>query len=112
MKHGAGATIEAAHDQAALMALHSLADLGMEAVADGKKDTNTNLNSGDGYVTFIILYPEPNQPIRFSFFFAYLLFVTFVKNVILYVTMLTCMICFFAQNHFLAYVCIFSFSHT
>lgn len=52
MKHGAGATIEAAHDQAALMALHSLADLGMEAVADGKKDTNTNLNSGDGYVTF------------------------------------------------------------
>lgn len=50
MKHGAGATIEAAHDQAALMALHSLADLGMEAVADGKKDTNTNINSGDGYV--------------------------------------------------------------
>lgn len=56
MKHGAGATIEAAHDQAALMALHSLADLGMEAVADGKKDTNTNLNSGDGCVTFITLY--------------------------------------------------------
>lgn len=50
MKHGAGATIEAAHDQAALMALHSLADLGMEAVADGKKDSNTNMNAGDGYV--------------------------------------------------------------
>lgn len=48
MKHGAGATIEAAHDQAALMALHSLADLGMEAVADGKKDSNTNMNAGDG----------------------------------------------------------------
>lgn len=64
MKHGAGATIEAAHDQAALMALHSLADLGMEAVADGKKDTNTNINSGDGYVilylffTIIIFYSE------------------------------------------------------
>lgn len=48
MKHGAGATIEAAHDQAALMALHSLADLGMEAVADGKKDSNINMNTGEG----------------------------------------------------------------
>lgn len=48
MKHGAGATLEAAHDQAALMALHSLADLGMEAVADGKKDSNINMNTGEG----------------------------------------------------------------
>lgn len=62
MKHGAGATIEAAHDQAALMALHSLADLGMEAVADGKKDTGTNINSGDGYVITFLLFIFCSEP--------------------------------------------------
>ncbi|XP_035226599.1 double-stranded RNA-binding protein Staufen homolog 1-like [Stegodyphus dumicola] len=53
VKHGAGPTIEAAHDQAALVALRSLAELGMEAVPDGgKKENNANLGAGDGlYIT-------------------------------------------------------------
>ncbi|GFY59593.1 double-stranded RNA-binding protein Staufen homolog 1 [Trichonephila inaurata madagascariensis] len=51
VKHGAGATIEAAHDQAALGALRCLAELGMEAVQDGVKKENSNM-SGDGlYIT-------------------------------------------------------------
>lgn len=47
VKHGAGATIEAAHDQAALGALRCLAELGIDAVSDGVKKDNSNL-SGDG----------------------------------------------------------------
>ncbi|XP_054717889.1 double-stranded RNA-binding protein Staufen homolog 2-like isoform X2 [Uloborus diversus] len=52
VKHGAGPTMEAAHDQAALVALRSLIDLGMEAVADGKKDNSTNISAAEGlYIT-------------------------------------------------------------
>ncbi|GIY76273.1 hypothetical protein CDAR_557431 [Caerostris darwini] len=53
VKHGAGATIELAHDQAALGALRCLADLGMEAVPDVKKENSTI--SGEG------LYITPGQ---------------------------------------------------
>ncbi|XP_055938006.1 double-stranded RNA-binding protein Staufen homolog 2-like isoform X2 [Argiope bruennichi] len=54
VKHGAGATVEAAHDQAALGALRSLAELGMEAVSDGVKKENTTI-TGEG------LYMNPGQ---------------------------------------------------
>lgn len=54
VKHGAGPSLEASHDQAALMALRALAELGLEVVTDGvKKETsNSPLQSGDGlYIT-------------------------------------------------------------
>ncbi|XP_067142126.1 double-stranded RNA-binding protein Staufen homolog 2-like isoform X2 [Centruroides vittatus] len=54
VKHGAGPTIEASHDQAALMALRALAELGLESLTDGNKKEigPPGMGAGDGiYLT-------------------------------------------------------------
>lgn len=47
VSHGAGPTIDASHDQAALTALRALAELGIDTVTDNKQDS-TSIAAGDG----------------------------------------------------------------
>ncbi|XP_013771843.1 double-stranded RNA-binding protein Staufen homolog 1-like [Limulus polyphemus] len=48
VSHGAGPTIDASHDQAALSALRSLAELGLDSVTEGAKSERVNISAGDG----------------------------------------------------------------
>jgi hypothetical protein len=46
VSHGAGTTIEASHDAAALTALRSLAEMGIDSVTDAK-GMKKDLSAGD-----------------------------------------------------------------
>ncbi|XP_076349764.1 double-stranded RNA-binding protein Staufen isoform X8 [Tachypleus tridentatus] len=48
VSHGSGPTIDTSHDQAALSALRSLAELGLDSVTEGVKPEHVNIASGDG----------------------------------------------------------------
>lgn len=50
VKHGAGPTVEASHDQAALITLHALAELGLESLNEGNKKeiASPTMGAGDG----------------------------------------------------------------
>ncbi|XP_022238875.1 double-stranded RNA-binding protein Staufen homolog 2-like isoform X2 [Limulus polyphemus] len=50
VSHGSGPTIDTSHDQAALSALRSLAELGLDSVTEGVKAEHVNISPGDGYV--------------------------------------------------------------
>ncbi|XP_013772151.1 double-stranded RNA-binding protein Staufen homolog 2-like isoform X3 [Limulus polyphemus] len=48
VSHGSGPTIDTSHDQAALSALRSLAELGLDSVTEGVKAEHVNISPGDG----------------------------------------------------------------
>ena len=47
VSHGSGVTLEASHDMAALTALRSLAELGIDSIG-GDKDKDNKMAAGDG----------------------------------------------------------------
>ena len=47
VSHGSGVTLEASHDMAALTALMSLAELGIDSIG-GDKDKDNKMAAGDG----------------------------------------------------------------